>query len=101
MIIPTLIVCSESTYDVEFQHLMRGVEGLLTENLPKIDWLKPAQLQLVVRLERLASFKGLSRALQENKVDTCPIYSYDKSALFCFQITYLPSDGVSLFIEGS
>lgn len=82
MIIPALIMYSESTYDMEFQHLMRGMEGHLTENLPKIDWLKPAQLQLVVRLESLAPFKGLLHALQKSEVNTWLIYSGNKSAFF-------------------
>lgn len=57
---------NESTYDQEFQHLMRGMEGLLNENLPKIDWLKPSQLQSLVRLGRLPAFKGVTSSLQDS-----------------------------------
>ena len=62
---------SESTYDAEFEHLMRGMEGLVKETVPKISWLKPAQLQALVRLERLQRFKCLSQNIQNNPVSCC------------------------------
>jgi len=63
-------VFRESTYDGEFSHLMRGMEGLISnDSLPRIDFLKPIQLQSITRLEaRLPAFKGLATSLQSHKV---------------------------------
>ena len=49
---------------------MRGMEGLISsDSLPRIDFLKPIQLQGVARLEaRLPAFKGLATSLQSHKV---------------------------------
>jgi len=60
--------CSESTYDAEFLHLMRGKEGSKMTSLPKIDWLDQGQLERVVRLEKLPAFKGLATTVESSQV---------------------------------
>jgi len=60
--------CSESTYDAEFLHLMRGKEGSQLTSLPKISWLDQGQLERVVRLERLPAFKGLAITVESSEV---------------------------------
>jgi len=59
---------SESTYDAEFLHLMRGKEGSKMTSLPKLDWLDQGQLERVVRLEKLPAFKGLVVTVESSEV---------------------------------
>jgi len=59
---------SESTYDAEFLHLMRGKEGSKMTSLPKISWLDQGQLERVVRLEKLPAFKGLVVTVESSEV---------------------------------
>jgi len=65
--------CSESTYDAEFLHLMRGKEGSKMASLPKIDWLDQGQLERMVRLEKLPAFKGLTVTVDSTQVCHCSV----------------------------
>ena len=81
---------SESTYDAEFLHLMRGKEGGKMTSLPKISWLDQGQVERVVHLEKLPAFKGLVTTVESSEVRHCSIcccicllvYSYSNYSEF-------------------
>jgi hypothetical protein len=59
---------SESTYDLEFQHMLRGKEGTKITSLPKISWLDQGQLERMVRLKKLSAFSGLTESVESSDV---------------------------------
>lgn len=61
-------LCSESSYDLEFLHMMRGKEGTKMTSVPKINWLEHGQLERMVRLEKLPAFKGLTETVESSEV---------------------------------
>ena len=67
---------SESAYETEFQHLLRGREGIVGDmHLPEVKGLKPPQAEAMMRLTKLPAFKALAKGVQNNpvRVDLCQI----------------------------
>lgn len=65
----TAFVCSEPSYDAEFQHFLRGKEIVLTgTSLPKVKGLTSDQSEAMVRLSRLPAFKDLVAKVQADEV---------------------------------
>jgi len=88
--LPVLIyLCSESTYDAEFLHLMRGKEGSQMTSLPKISWLDQGQLERVVRLEKLPVFKGLVTTVESSEVSqSCGSFTFLLGCSFSLLTTF-------------
>lgn len=59
--------CSEKTYDAEFQHLLRGQEGVM-ESRPNIKGLSPQQVDAMLKLAKLKPFKDIRSEVQDNPV---------------------------------
>lgn len=58
---------SDSTYEVEFQHFLRGQEGLPLENIaPKVEGLSQAQASAMLQLSKLSPFRKLSQKISGN-----------------------------------
>lgn len=58
---------SDSTYEVEFQHFLRGQEGLPLENIaPKVEGLSQAQASAMLQLSKLSPFRKLSQKVSGN-----------------------------------
>lgn len=68
-------LCSESIYDLEFNHLMRGMEGLLTEKPPQVEGLTVQQRDSMMHLARLPQFKNITRYVQTNPVSIYDLVS--------------------------
>ena len=62
------VVLSESAYDVEFDHLLRGMEVIVTDKLASISGLNPQQVQNMVRLAKLPAFRNVDKLVQKNTV---------------------------------
>uniref|UniRef100_A0AAQ4PH56 Cytoplasmic dynein 1 heavy chain 1 n=1 Tax=Gasterosteus aculeatus aculeatus TaxID=481459 RepID=A0AAQ4PH56_GASAC len=62
-------ITSEPSYDVEFQHFLRGKEIVLTGmTLPKVNGLTTEQSEAMVRLSRLPAFSDLVDKVQADEV---------------------------------
>ena len=63
---------SESSYDLEFNHLLRGMEGIVTERPPSEAGLNPEQAQRMLRLAQLPAFANVAKLVQQNTVSATP-----------------------------
>jgi hypothetical protein len=62
---------SESTYEAEYQHFLRGQEGLLLDrSIPKIKFLGPEQNEALAKLAKLPAFKHLVKEVQRGEFQT-------------------------------
>ena len=59
---------SESSYDVEFNHLLRGMEGIVTDSPPSVAGLSPQQAQSMQRLAQLPAFSNVAALVHNNAV---------------------------------
>lgn len=60
---------SESTYEAEFQHMLRGIEGLLAEKSSlKVEGLSQHQVDRMLKLAKLPAMKNLPQKMQSNPV---------------------------------
>ena len=60
---------SDSTYSDEFQHLLRGQEGIVKDVAAiKVEGLKPQQIADMMRLCKLQAFRNLPKRVQNNPV---------------------------------
>ena len=70
VILTSLIILnlfSDSTYEVEFQHFLRGQEGLPLENIaPKVEGLSQAQASAMLQLSKLSPFRKISQKISGN-----------------------------------
>ena len=78
VVLNTIVSCflSESTYDVEFNHLLRGMEGIITEKLPEMAGLDANQMERMIRLTKLPAFRQLPNKIHGNVVSF--LYFLDK-----------------------
>ena len=61
------ITFSDSTYEAEFQHFLRGQEGLPLENVAtKVEGLTQAQAGAMVQLSKLGPFRKLGQNIPGN-----------------------------------
>jgi dynein heavy chain 1 len=58
---------NEPTYDAEFQHLLRGQEGLVQQHAA-VAGLSPEQLDAMHKLSKLKAFKEICNEVQSNPV---------------------------------
>ncbi|XP_064623935.1 cytoplasmic dynein 1 heavy chain 1-like isoform X3 [Lineus longissimus] len=61
----------EATYEAEYQHFLRGQEGLLIDRaIPKIKFLTPEQNEALAKLAKLPAFKHLVKEVQRQEFQT-------------------------------
>ena len=59
--------CSESTYESEFNHFLRGQEGLpMDRTASTVEGLTPEQCHGMVQLSKLTPFRKLSQKISGN-----------------------------------
>ena len=75
----------ESTYDAEFNFLLRGDEGRLKEaGLVKVDGLTPQQAEAAVKLSKFTAFNNLMKNIQTSEVSYyISILNLCDSSFFC------------------
>ena len=53
---------------MEFDHLLRGMEGIVTDEPPAISGLTPQQARSAQQLSKLPAFRNVVKLLRENNV---------------------------------
>lgn len=93
----------ESAYEAEFQHLLRGREGMVEHtHLPEVKGLKPPQAEAMMRLTKLPAFKALAKAVQNNPVGHWTQWTHAPGSVLCGGslrvYSICPLRGVMLFV---
>ena len=76
---------SESTYEAEFQHMLRGMEGVMTDRsaVPQVEGLSQQQAERMMKLAKLPAMKNLPQKVTSTAVSYITIHLQQSSSRDC------------------